>query len=88
MSVEGICENVANYYRSSNKGMVAPYAGWYNFQIPQINIDIVKRDLLSIQEIAGYFGVNEYSVKELLKKGNVPSYLYWKQGIDKETRAG
>jgi hypothetical protein len=67
-------ENVASFYRNATNRIVSPYVGWYNFQVPEINIGIVKRDLLSIQEIAGYFGVTEYSVKELLKKDNAPSF--------------
>jgi excisionase family DNA binding protein len=67
-------ENVASDYRKATDKIVTPYMGWYNYQVPQINIGIVKRDLLSIQEIAGYFGVTEYSVKELLKKGHAPSF--------------
>ncbi len=67
-------EKVANFYRKATDSIVSPYVGWYNFQVPQINIGIVKRDLLSIQEIAGYFGVTDYSVKELLKKGNAQSF--------------
>lgn len=67
-------EHVADCYREATNRMVAPYVGWYNFCVPPINISIVKRDLLSIQEIAGYFGVSEFSVKELLKKGNAPSF--------------
>jgi hypothetical protein len=67
-------ENVANDYRTATAKIVTPYMGWYNYQIPQINIGIVKRDLLSIQEIAEYFGVTEYLVKELLKNGNMPIY--------------
>ena len=67
-------ENVANDYGIATNRTVAPYVDWYNCQVPQINISIVKRDLLPIQEIAGYFGFDEYSIKELLKKGNVLSF--------------
>jgi len=67
-------KNVADYYGRATNRTVAPYVGWYNFQVPKINIDIVKRDLLSVQEIAGYFGVGVSSMKESLRKGNVPSF--------------
>jgi hypothetical protein len=43
-------------------------------QIPRINIESVKRDLLSIQEVAGYFGIPDYSIKEILKKGGALSF--------------
>jgi hypothetical protein len=67
-------ENVANNYRSTTMKAVATYAGWYNFQIPQININMVTRQLLSVQEIAEHFKVPENSIRELLRRGNVPSY--------------
>jgi hypothetical protein len=67
-------ENVANDYRTATEKVAAPYVGWYNYQVPPINTGIVQRDLLSIQEIAGYFGVTEDSVKELLKKDNTLSF--------------
>jgi excisionase family DNA binding protein len=67
-------KHVADCYREVTNRIVFPYQGWYNFQIPPINIGIVKRDLLSIQEIARYFGVSKFSVKELLKKGDASSF--------------
>ena len=67
-------QNVANQYRTATGRVAAPYGGWYNFQVPQISIDIVRRKLLSVQEIAGKLGVNEFSLKELLNKGNVPCF--------------
>lgn len=67
-------ENVANSYREATKDVVAPYEGWYSFQVPLINSNIVNRDLLSVQEVAGLLNVPEISVKDLLNKGNVPNY--------------
>jgi len=67
-------EYVADRYREATNRTVEPYRGWYNFQVPPINIDIAKKDLLSLQEIGGHFGVNELSVKELLKKGKMRSF--------------
>jgi hypothetical protein len=63
----------ANYLNSANTA-VAPHIGWYNLIIPPINIGIVKKDLLSISEVAGYLGANENYVRELLNKSNVPIY--------------
>ncbi len=67
-------ENVVNSYRKITDSIVSPYLDWYNLRVPQINRGIVKRDLLSIKEIARYFGVTDSSVKELLKKGNAQSF--------------
>jgi len=67
-------EDVANDYRATTRKVVVPYAGWYDFQIPQININMVTRHLLPVQEVAKHFKVPENSIRELLKRGNVPSY--------------
>lgn len=64
---------VANNYLSAANTAVAPHFEWYNFVIPPINIGMVKKDLISVQDITGYLGVSEYAVKEILKKGNAPS---------------
>ena len=64
--------NVANQYRTAIGRVVAPYDDWYNFQVPQVNIDIVKRNLLSFQEVARKLGVNDFSLREFFNKGNVP----------------
>lgn len=68
-------KNVANCYSAATERLVAPSVGWYNFQVPPINIEIIKRDLLSVQEIAGHFGVRENAIRETLKKGNVSCYF-------------
>jgi hypothetical protein len=65
--------NVATLYEEAARKVVASYEGWYNFQIPQINMNIVERDLLSVQEVAGLLNVPENSTKEWLNKANVPS---------------
>ena len=67
-------KRVADSYKKATKNVIKPYEGWYNFQVPQLNIDIVKRHLLSVQEVAGFLDVSENSVKELFSKEGVPNY--------------
>jgi len=67
-------ENVVTDYIKAANRTVAPYAGWYNFQIPKLNPSVVSKELLTIQEVATVLGENEYALKESLAKGNVSSY--------------
>lgn len=66
--------NVATLYGEAARKVTVSYGGWYNFQIPQINTNIVEKDLLSFHEIAGLLNISEISVKEWLDIKNVPSY--------------
>lgn len=66
--------NVANIYRDETDRIVAPYLGWYNIHVPEINIFIVDRDLLSINEIETFFGLNKISFEETVKWGNAATY--------------
>ena len=67
-------EDVANTYRLSTINVVAPCEGWYNFQVPQINLNSVKKQLLSVREVADHLGVSESLFKEMLQKENAPFY--------------
>jgi hypothetical protein len=67
--------NVVECYEEATRRLIAPSIGWYVFKVPRINIDIVRRDLLSTQEIAEHLGVHEISLREQLKKSNVPCYF-------------
>lgn len=67
-------EKVVRQYENETRKIIAPYDGWYNFQIPRIDIGIVKRNLFSIQEIAWRLRLDEFSVREFLRNGNVSTY--------------
>jgi hypothetical protein len=41
-------EKVAKEYMEAANMAVAPYSGWYNFQIPKINPNVVNRELVSV----------------------------------------
>ncbi len=63
-------QKVIGAYQNATHQIVFPHQGWYNCPVPQIDVDVVKRDLVSIQEIAAYFGVNAFVVRALLQKAD------------------
>lgn len=68
-------EEVARAYREAAKKLVSPHSGWYNITIPQIDINIVEKELLSVQEASEYFGISKTIIKDQVKKGKI-SYYY------------
>jgi hypothetical protein len=64
---------VREYVKAANIAVI-PYSGWYNFQIPKINPNIVDRELLSVQEIAEGSGESEHVLRESLNRVNVSTY--------------
>jgi hypothetical protein len=71
----GHLAEVANSYTRIATATTASHVGWYNFSVPQLDTNMVKRDFLSVQEVVGYFGESAGSIKELISKGNVQSYI-------------
>jgi hypothetical protein len=67
-------EKVATEYVNAAKKTVAPYIGWYNFQIPKLNPNAVRNELLTVQEIAEVLGENENALKESLNRVKIWSY--------------
>ena len=66
-------EVVREYLNAANR-TVTPYAGWFNFQIPRINPNIVSKELLSVQDVAKALGEDEHDLKGSLHKHNVSIY--------------
>jgi hypothetical protein len=71
---QGHLDKVVREYLKAASGTVTPYVGWYNFQIPRINPNVVGKELLSVQEIAKILGENEHALKESLNRVNVLTY--------------
>jgi len=66
--------NIAESYGQVINEKVQLYGNWYICSAPPLNIDVVKRDLLPIQEIARVTGATEQSIKDLLKNSDVHSF--------------
>ena len=71
---QGHLDKVVRDYLNAANGMVTPYAGWYNFQIPRINPNVVSKELLSVQEAAKVLSINEQALKESLHRFSISSY--------------
>jgi hypothetical protein len=55
-------------YEEATRVDVNPYIGWYKFSIPELNYNVVKSQLISLQEVAKYFMVDENVFDEMLRK--------------------
>lgn len=64
---------VREHVKAANRTVI-PYIGWYKFQIPRINPSVVKRELLSVQEIAEGLGESEHALRESLNRVNILTY--------------
>jgi hypothetical protein len=64
---------VREYVKAANITAI-PYKGWYNYEIPRIDQNVVERELLSVQEIAESLGENEHVLKESLNRANISIY--------------
>jgi hypothetical protein len=67
-------KRIAREYEKATQKICAPHVGWYNFKIPKIDISIVEKELLSMQEAAAYFGLGENAVRDLVKKEKIQCY--------------
>lgn len=67
-------KKVARGYENATNRTVNPYAGWYNFQVPRLNFELAKRELLLVKNVANYFAVEQETIRGLLRKNNFVSY--------------
>jgi len=67
-------EKVIREYLKETNRTVAPYRGWYNFQITKFNPSDVSKELLTIQDVSMSLDENESTLKESLAKVNLTSY--------------
>jgi hypothetical protein len=65
-------------YRNETGGIISPHVGWYNYLIPELNFDIVKNELIPIQEASKIFGG---SLIELVNSGKINSYRIGNHGV-------
>ncbi len=66
-------KKVINDYYNSARNIVNPHQRWNLFQIPELNSNMVKKELLTAKEVTETFAVNKSNLTELLD--NVPSYV-------------
>ena len=68
-------KKVAKKYSQTTDRTVSPYIGWYNYQIPSINPNIIKKELLSVQGITKVLGEKEQALQEVFSKVDLSSCL-------------
>jgi uncharacterized membrane-anchored protein YhcB (DUF1043 family) len=71
-------------YYSKAGGISRPYIGWYEFQIPEINIDEIERELITIEvarhlkvdrsSIYHYICDDDVSIIDAWERSKIPSY--------------
>ena len=64
-------ENVAKHYMTEASKTAANYGGWYDFQIPQLDLNIVSRELLEIQAVSKILSFDQHNLRNLLKERNI-----------------
>ena len=68
-------EKVADEYISKIKKEVSAYREWYNIFIPQIELNVVESELLSVFEAGEKIGIPETDIEEFIEKNNITSYM-------------
>jgi len=61
----GHLNRVAKRYSRATQATTKPYEGWYKYQIPKINLRIVEKELLPLNEVAKKLGTDEESIRGL-----------------------
>jgi hypothetical protein len=61
---------IVRAYQETAERRIDPYSNWYNTTIPEIDIGIVKKELLSIHDASEHFGTSE----NLIKKRKISCY--------------
>jgi hypothetical protein len=67
-------EKVADEYISRIKEAVSTYREWYNIFIPQIELNVVESELLTLSEVTENFGIPEKDINHYLDKNLIISY--------------
>ena len=67
-------ERVADEYISRIKEAVSTYREWYNIFIPQIELNVVESELLTLSEVTENFGIPEKDINHYLDKNLIISY--------------
>jgi len=67
-------KKVVREYHDAAQKAIAPHKDWYNITIPEIDINIVEKELLSRQEVSRVFGIRDNVFKYLVEKGKISCY--------------
>lgn len=65
---------VLKRYEKTIEKIVAPHHGWYDYEIPKLDLDVIENELLTVSEASKHAGVEEYQIQALISKGVISSY--------------
>lgn len=68
-------ERVLKRHQDTVKKIIEPHRNWYNIDVPQLDIHIIEKELLSMQEASECFGTSENIIKGLIETGKLSSYF-------------
>ena len=61
-------------YENAAETLVAPHYLWYIYDIPQIKLSIVKKELLTFSEVSEYLRIKESFARELVDQTKISCY--------------
>jgi hypothetical protein len=64
-------QKVYSNYGNEISGIISPHVGWYNYFIPELNLNIVKNELIPIQDSNGTLSGD---IAKLVNSGRINSY--------------
>jgi excisionase family DNA binding protein len=62
---------VLNVYKQATNEIVNPHIGWYNYSIPELNLNIVEAELIPVQEVSKIFTINDDTLANLANAGKL-----------------
>jgi len=80
--------DVLSKYKNAVEGLVAPHYLWYIYDIHQIKLSIVKKELLSLSEVSEYLQIEERFARELVDQDKLPCYRLKYRELFKRSETG
>jgi len=68
-------KKVAVEYKRVAEKMSRPHADWYDVTIPQIDVSVVEKELLSIQEASKLLKIDASVIQDFIGKGIIAHYI-------------
>lgn len=66
--------DVLSEYENAVETLVAPHYLWYIYNIPQIKLSIVRKELLSFSEVSEYLRIEESFARQLVDQNRISCY--------------
>jgi len=67
-------EKVVREYENTAEKISDPHVDWYKFEIPDINVGIVEKELLEIDEVIETFKLDESTLRDLIGTSKISFY--------------